>query len=151
VLLNYLRPPANVSSVSSPKCVVARHVPQLTLQADEQASNDLLFRIFRLSIPSMPRTASTFATELTTKLTPMISRPSGGFGSLKEVIGAFCAVTTYLTKDYGKLIQILRACEGKLNTTFLLVQADNSQPDCRAWRRSTEPTARFRNLLKLSR
>lgn len=61
----------------------------------------------------MPRTASTFANDLACKLLPMISRPSGGFSSLNEVVGCFCAVVTHLTKDYGRLIQILRACEGE--------------------------------------
>nr|XP_019013987.1 uncharacterized protein I206_00064 [Kwoniella pini CBS 10737]OCF52768.1 hypothetical protein I206_00064 [Kwoniella pini CBS 10737] len=93
VLLSYLRPPAN---------------------ADDQATNELLLKIFRKCIPSMPRTASSFAADLTKKLMPMISKPAGGFQALRETIGCFCAVTNYLTKDWSKLINVLRACEAKI-------------------------------------
>jgi len=45
-------------------------------QPDEKACNDMLLKIFRRSIPAMPRVTSTFATELVGKLQPMISKPS---------------------------------------------------------------------------
>jgi cohesin loading factor subunit SCC2 len=45
-------------------------------QPDEQATNDMLLKIFRRSIPAMPRVTSTFAVELVGKLQPMISRPT---------------------------------------------------------------------------
>ncbi|KIR30957.1 cohesin loading factor subunit SCC2 [Cryptococcus deuterogattii LA55] len=93
VLLTYLRPPAN---------------------ADDQATNELLLRIFQRCIPRMPRTASTFALDLTKSLMPMISKPSGGFQALRETIGCFCAVTNYLTKDWMKVIAVLKACEAKI-------------------------------------
>ncbi|KAK8844801.1 hypothetical protein IAR55_006651 [Kwoniella newhampshirensis] len=93
VLLSYLRPPAN---------------------SDDQATNELLLRIFRKCIPCMPRTASTFAQDLTKALMPMISKPTGGFQALRETIGCFCAVTNYLTKDWARLITVLRACEAKI-------------------------------------
>lgn len=85
-------------------------ITQLTKQSDEQQSNELLMRIFRLSIPAMPRTASSFAIELTNKLKPMIQKPSGGFPIMKETIGCYCAVVNHLTKDYKGLMNILRAC-----------------------------------------
>ncbi|KAL7420405.1 Sister chromatid cohesion protein 2 [Cryptotrichosporon argae] len=93
VLLTYLHPPSN---------------------ADEQAANDLLLRIFRRCIPQMPRASSTFANDLAKQLMPMIGKPTGGLSALKETIGCFCAVVTYLTKDYAKLISVLRSCEAKL-------------------------------------
>ncbi|WWC57550.1 uncharacterized protein I303_100082 [Kwoniella dejecticola CBS 10117] len=93
VLLSYLKPPSN---------------------ADDQATNELLLKIFRKCTPSMPRTASTFAADLTKKLMPMISKPAGGFQALRETIGCFCAVTNHLTKDWAKLINVLRACEAKI-------------------------------------
>lgn len=103
VLLTYLRPPAN---------------------ADDQAANELLLRIFQRCIPRMPRTASTFALDLTKSLMPMISKPSGGFQALRETIGCFCAVTNYLTKDWTKVITVLRACEAKIRPIWR--QAKNS-------------------------
>jgi cohesin loading factor subunit SCC2 len=60
----------------------------------------------------MPRTASTFASELTAKLKPMIAKPSGGYPTVKETIGCYCAVINHLTKDYKGLMNILRACHG---------------------------------------
>ncbi|KIR53758.1 cohesin loading factor subunit SCC2 [Cryptococcus gattii Ru294] len=65
-------------------------------------------------IPRMPRTASTFALDLTKSLMPMISKPSGGFQALRETIGCFCAVINYLTKDWMKVIAVLKACEAKI-------------------------------------
>lgn len=62
----------------------------------------------------MPRTASTFALDLTKSLMPMISKPSGGFQALRETIGCFCAVINYLTKDWMKVIAVLKACEAKI-------------------------------------
>ncbi|OCF60187.1 hypothetical protein L486_02867 [Kwoniella mangroviensis CBS 10435] len=93
VLLSYLRPPAN---------------------SDDQATNELLLKIFSKCIPQMPRTASTFASDLTKKLMPMISKPAGGFQALRETIGCFCAVINFLTRDWTRLINVLRACEAKI-------------------------------------
>ncbi|TYJ53043.1 hypothetical protein B9479_006320 [Cryptococcus floricola] len=95
VLLGYLRPPSN---------------------ADDQATNELLLKVFQRSIPAMPRTASTFANSLTKTLMPMISKPAGGFTALREIIGCFCAVTKHLTKDWPKAINVLRACEAKIRS-----------------------------------
>ena len=84
-------------------------------QSDQHASNDLLLRIFQRSIPGMPRSASTFAADLQAALMPMIGKPSGGFQTMREVVGCFCAVTNHLTRDYTKLLKLLRACEGARN------------------------------------
>ncbi|GLB45503.1 putative sister chromatid cohesion protein [Lyophyllum shimeji] len=43
-----------------------------------QATSDYLLKIFRVSIPHMPKTAAKFAQELQTALQPMIIKPSGG-------------------------------------------------------------------------
>jgi hypothetical protein len=37
---------------------------------------DMLLRVYRLSIPFMPKTASNFAVKLTQALLPMINKPS---------------------------------------------------------------------------
>jgi cohesin loading factor subunit SCC2 len=77
VLLTYLRPPSKVSRLT---------VSRLITQADDREANDLLLRIFRLSIPHMPRAASNFATDLTKALLPMISKPSGGLSVRRPCI-----------------------------------------------------------------
>jgi cohesin loading factor subunit SCC2 len=63
----------------------------------------------------MPRAASTFASDLQNALMPMIRKPSGGFQTIKEVVGCYCAVVDHLTRDYKPLIQLLKACAGELS------------------------------------
>ncbi|KAK1921174.1 hypothetical protein DB88DRAFT_92041 [Papiliotrema laurentii] len=100
--------------------------------SDEQASNELLLKIFKTCIPSMPRVASSFATKLSEDLVPMISAPSGGFPSLKETVACFCAVANHLTRDYSAVMRILLSCESRTramrnewNTTGKATQASS--------------------------
>lgn len=46
------------------------------VQAEEQVTSDYLLKIFRASIPHLPRTAAKFGTELQIILQPMIIKPS---------------------------------------------------------------------------
>ncbi|WVO15130.1 hypothetical protein L204_102774 [Cryptococcus depauperatus] len=93
ILLTYLRPPTNL---------------------EDQTVNELLLRIFQKTIPRMPRTASMFAQDLTKALLPMITRPAGGFQSLREVIGCLCVVTNNLTKDWMRVLSVLKACVARI-------------------------------------
>jgi hypothetical protein len=47
---------------------------------EEQATSDYLLKIFRASIPHMPRTAIKFAQELQAALQPMVVKPSPAGG-----------------------------------------------------------------------
>lgn len=67
----------------------------------------------------MPRTASTFASDLSKALLPMINKPSGHFKALEETIGCFCVVVERLTRDWASLMRIFRACEGQLAVSAL--------------------------------
>ncbi len=49
-----------------------------TVQPEEQSMTDMLMRVFTLSIPFMPKTATTFAMDLTKALLPMINKPLRG-------------------------------------------------------------------------
>ena len=54
----------------------------LPQQAEEQTTSDYLLRIFKASIPYMPRTAAKFGQELQLALQPMILKPSTTAGLL---------------------------------------------------------------------
>ena len=49
----------------------------LASQQEEQAISDYLLKVFRVSIPHMPKTAAKFGHELQMALQPMILKPSG--------------------------------------------------------------------------
>lgn len=49
-------------------------------QSEEQTTSDYLLRIFRASIPHMPKTAAKFGQELQSALQPMIVKPSAAAG-----------------------------------------------------------------------
>ncbi|ORY23265.1 hypothetical protein BCR39DRAFT_549569 [Naematelia encephala] len=110
-LLSWSRPRLIDLPKASILLTYLRHPPS---NGDEQATNDLLLRIFCRSIPHMPRTASSFASDLSRVLMPMINKPTGGLQGLKEIIGCFCILVNHLTKDYVGLLRILKACEGKI-------------------------------------
>jgi hypothetical protein len=50
----------------------------VNIQQEEQATSDYLLKVFRASIPHMPKTAAKFGHELQLALQPMIIKPSGG-------------------------------------------------------------------------
>ncbi|KAK7023031.1 sister chromatid cohesion protein [Favolaschia claudopus] len=62
--------------------------------AEEQATSDYLLKIFRASIPHMPRTAIKFAQELQKALQPMVIKPSSvaGLQGLQETVACICIV-----------------------------------------------------------
>ncbi|KAL0563317.1 Sister chromatid cohesion protein 2, partial [Marasmius crinis-equi] len=80
--------------------------------AEEQATADYLLKIFRASIPHMPKTAAKFGQELQAVLQPMILKPSqvGGIAALQETVACICVVVRYLTHDFQRLIALLKSC-----------------------------------------
>lgn len=46
-------------------------------QPEEQVTSDYLLKVFRVSIPGMPKTASKFAHELQSVLQQMLMKPAG--------------------------------------------------------------------------
>jgi len=47
------------------------------MQLEEQATSDYLLKVFRASIPHMPKTTAKFGHELQLALQPMIIKPNG--------------------------------------------------------------------------
>ncbi|KAG6919647.1 hypothetical protein DXG01_003511 [Tephrocybe rancida] len=82
---------------------------------EEQATTDYLLKIFRVSIPHMPKTAAKFAQELQTALQPMIIKPSGGgVQVLQESVACMCIVVQHLTHDFTRLVNLLKSCNARL-------------------------------------
>ncbi|KAG5351628.1 hypothetical protein C0989_005551 [Termitomyces sp. Mn162] len=82
---------------------------------EEQATSDYLLKIFRVSIPHMPKTAVKFAQELQTALQPMIIKPSGGgVQVLQESVACMCIVVQHLTRDFTRLVNLLKSCNARL-------------------------------------
>ena len=50
------------------------------LKGEELSTSDYLLKIFKVSIPHMPKTAAKFGHELQAALQPMIIKPSGAGG-----------------------------------------------------------------------
>ncbi|KAJ7081353.1 hypothetical protein B0H15DRAFT_924231 [Mycena belliarum] len=89
---------------------------------EEQTTTDYLLKIFRVSIPHMPRTAIKFAQELQTALQPMVIRPSAGslqvrlssLSSLQETVACLCTVVQCLTHDFPRLVALLKSCNARI-------------------------------------
>ncbi|KAG6812718.1 radiation sensitive protein rad9 [Tricholoma furcatifolium] len=86
---------------------------------EEQATSDYLLKIFRVSIPHMPKTAAKFAQELQTALQPMIIKPStGGIQVLQESVACMCIVVQHLTHDFTRLVNLLKSCNARLQAAI---------------------------------
>ncbi|KAH9923582.1 hypothetical protein B0H21DRAFT_765352 [Amylocystis lapponica] len=83
---------------------------------EEQTTSDYLLRIFRASIPYMPKTAAKFGQELQLALQPMILKPSATAGilGLQETVSCMCAIVQHITHDFGRLVALLRSCNTRL-------------------------------------
>lgn len=80
------------------------------------ATNDLLLRIFTRSIPSMPKTSSTFAQALSKEVRSLIGKPIK-HTSLPQPVACYCAVVNNLTKEFLPLMSLMGTCVGE--STFL--------------------------------
>ncbi|EDR13190.1 uncharacterized protein LACBIDRAFT_292430 [Laccaria bicolor S238N-H82] len=90
---------------------------------EELITSDYLLKIFRVSIPHMPKTAAKFGQELQTSLQPMIIKPSGGGGiqvlffhlsALVETVGCMCIVVQHLTHDFVRLVNLVKSLNARL-------------------------------------
>lgn len=81
-------------------------------QPEEQVTCDYLLRIFRASIPYLPKTAAKFGQELQLALQPMIIKPSATAGILVSVeMNQHCGA--------GDLTMQYRACKRQLHVCVL--------------------------------
>ncbi|KAF9046656.1 hypothetical protein BJ165DRAFT_1369666 [Panaeolus papilionaceus] len=98
---------------------------------EELATSDYLLKIFRVSIPHMPKTAAKFGSELQSELQPMIIKPSGGGGVqiLQETVGCMCVVVQHLTHDFHRLVNLLKSCNGRLQAITKRPATKEMQPN----------------------
>ncbi|KAH7906512.1 hypothetical protein BJ138DRAFT_1071604 [Hygrophoropsis aurantiaca] len=84
--------------------------------SEEMVVSDYLLKIFRLSIPHMPKTAIKFGQELQLVLQPMILKPSnvGGVLSLQESVACMCGVVQHLTHDFSRPVALVKSCNARL-------------------------------------
>ncbi|KAI9443068.1 hypothetical protein H4582DRAFT_1808792 [Lactarius indigo] len=84
----------------------------------EQITSDYLLKIFRVSVPHMPKTSVKFGNELQLALQPMILKPStaGGVQALQETVACLCAVVQHLTHDFVRLVGLLKSCNARLQS-----------------------------------
>ncbi|KAJ7164731.1 hypothetical protein C8R43DRAFT_1061973 [Mycena crocata] len=87
---------------------------------EEQTTTDYLLKIFRVSIPHMPRTAIKFAQELQATLMPMVIKPSsaGGLQGLQETVACMCTVVQCLTHDFTRLVALLKSCNARIQQSI---------------------------------
>ncbi|OSD02424.1 hypothetical protein PYCCODRAFT_1410918 [Trametes coccinea BRFM310] len=83
---------------------------------EEQTTSDYLLRIFRASIPHMPKTAARFGQELQLALQPMILKPStaAGVQGLQETVACMCATVHHITHDFARIVALLKSCNSRL-------------------------------------
>ncbi|KAK7469438.1 Sister chromatid cohesion protein 2 [Stygiomarasmius scandens] len=93
--------------------------------AEEYTTSDYILKIFRASIPHMPKTAAKFGQELQQTLQPMIIKPSstGGISALQETVACICVVVQHLTHDFGRLVALLKSCNARLQD---VIKKENS-------------------------
>ncbi|KAH9917952.1 uncharacterized protein B0H18DRAFT_1086944 [Fomitopsis serialis] len=81
---------------------------------EEQTTSDYLLRIFRVTIPFMPKTALKFGQELQLTLQPMILKPMSGLSGLQETVACMCAIVEHITHEFNRLVALLRSCNARL-------------------------------------
>ncbi|KAJ7457662.1 hypothetical protein B0H11DRAFT_208709 [Mycena galericulata] len=98
---------------------------------EEQLTSDYLLKIFRASVPHMPKTAIKFAQELQAALQPMIIKPSsaGGLQGLQETVACMCTVVQCLTHDFPRLVGLLKSCNTRLQQSIKRVAAGPLAPN----------------------
>ncbi|KAI0927411.1 hypothetical protein AcV5_007956 [Taiwanofungus camphoratus] len=97
---------------------------------EEQVTCDYLLRIFRASIPYLPKTAAKFGQELQLALQPMIIKPSATAGilGLQETVACMCAIVQHITHDFGRLVALLRSCNARLQQAIAKPLSQNMTP-----------------------
>ncbi|KAG9315547.1 hypothetical protein JVU11DRAFT_3168 [Chiua virens] len=87
---------------------------------EELAVTDYLLRVFRISIPHMPKTSVKFGQELQLVLQPMIVKPSnvGGVVCLQESVACICGVVQHLTHDFHRLVALLKSCNARIQQSI---------------------------------
>ncbi|KAK0464696.1 uncharacterized protein EV420DRAFT_1725943 [Desarmillaria tabescens] len=85
---------------------------------EQQVTTDYLLKIFRISIPRLPKTTSKLGQELQAALQPMIIKPTAGLQVLQECIACMCTVVHHLTRDFVRIVALLKSCNNRLQNAI---------------------------------
>ncbi|KAF8621415.1 hypothetical protein AX15_007826 [Amanita polypyramis BW_CC] len=97
---------------------------------EELATCDYLLKIFRVSIPHMPKTAAKFGHELQASLQPMILKPSSGSTHvLQEAVACTCIVVQHLTQDFVRLVNLMKSCNGRIQQAIRRPKSQTMEPN----------------------
>ncbi|KAJ3560203.1 hypothetical protein NP233_g10992 [Leucocoprinus birnbaumii] len=107
------------------------YLKNATSTNEELATTDYLLKIFRVSIPHMPKTAAKFGQDLQLALQPMIIKPSGNGGVqiLQEAVRCMCVVVQHLTNDFVRLVNLLKSCNARLQQHIKRTEASQMGPN----------------------
>ncbi|KAI5117240.1 hypothetical protein M0805_001558 [Coniferiporia weirii] len=80
---------------------------------EEHITSEYILKIYRASIPHMPKTSSKFGNDLQQLLQPMVLKPNAqaGLGSLQTTVACLCTVVKHLTHDFARLIALMKSCK----------------------------------------
>lgn len=99
---------------------------------------EYLSKIFTLILPTLPRSASTFAQRLQDSLRALLNKPAAIgvqvcpdshvsaaaadtlLQALPDVVSCFCSVVVHQTSDYGKLCNVFQTCYSTRTHVLLL-------------------------------
>ncbi|KEI37889.1 uncharacterized protein L969DRAFT_554447 [Mixia osmundae IAM 14324] len=101
-----------------------------TSSMEEQVAADYVLRIYRRSIPKMPKALTRFSGELQDALLPMINKPSvvKSPSTLQDLVACLCAIMIGQTGDVEKLCAIFSACKGRLETIVCTLRDGSVKP-----------------------
>ncbi|EKM54090.1 uncharacterized protein PHACADRAFT_162472 [Phanerochaete carnosa HHB-10118-sp] len=107
---------------------------QTASKPEDQIISDYILRIFRTSVPHLPKTAKAFGQELQAALQPMILKPSAASNvmGLQEIVACLCVVVQHLTLEFKRLVSLLRSCISRLLTLVKTSTDDIVPRDIRA-------------------
>ncbi|THG98726.1 hypothetical protein EW145_g7376 [Phellinidium pouzarii] len=79
---------------------------------EEHITSDYILKIYRASIPHMPKTSAKFGNDLQQLLQPMVLKPNAqaGLGSLQTTVACLCVVVQHLTRDFGPIVEHIYDC-----------------------------------------
>ncbi|KZP01340.1 hypothetical protein CALVIDRAFT_492971 [Calocera viscosa TUFC12733] len=121
----YLLATAHPKVMSGSRAEILLPYLRVATTADDRAITDSILKVFRASIPGMPKTAINFGEELQKVLVPMISKPSTvrGISGLQETVACLCVTVKHLTHDYARLVALLRPCNVKLQAEIKALES----------------------------
>ncbi|KAJ7903762.1 hypothetical protein B0H14DRAFT_2666173 [Mycena olivaceomarginata] len=122
----FLVPPAILSGSNA--SILLPYLKKPT-NAEDQQTTDYLLKIFRASIPHMPRTAIKFGQELQKKLQPMVAQPASSLQGLQETVACFCAVVQCLTHEFARLVALFKSCDKRIGDSIKKAALGPIPPD----------------------